>query len=109
MSKSSCVGAPSLALSPSLALALALSLALALAVGPAPAAVTDAVAAPVDVTASECLRGGGMIIVAADGEGGAFTRRCRGGVHDGETILAATAREVAAGDVASVARPGDRR
>lgn len=95
MSKSSCVGA--------------LAVALALAVGPAPAAVTDAVAAPVDVTASECLRGGGMIIVAADGEGGAFTQRCQGGVHDGETILAATAWEFAAGDVASVALPGDRR
>ncbi|MGG8340100.1 hypothetical protein ACQ87T_26375, partial [Streptomyces lividans] len=40
-----------------------------------------------DVTASECLRGGGVIIISADGDGtGTFTKLCRGGIHDGQTI-----------------------
>ncbi len=40
------------------------------------------------MTALECVRGGGMIIVAAEGQGtGAFTKRCQGGTHDGETIV----------------------
>lgn len=58
-----------------------------LCAAPAAAAVPRATHLPGDVTASECLRGGGVILISADGEGtGSFTARCQGGSHDGETI-----------------------
>ncbi|CAL9669200.1 hypothetical protein [Streptomyces sp. enrichment culture] len=42
---------------------------------------------PGEVTASECIRGGGVIVISADGDGtGSFTSLCRGGTHDGQTI-----------------------
>ncbi|MDG9715387.1 hypothetical protein [Streptomyces sp. DH24] len=42
---------------------------------------------PADVSARDCVQGGGMIIVAASGDGAnSFTKRCQGGTHDGETI-----------------------
>ncbi|CAM5443624.1 Secreted protein OS=Streptomyces tendae OX=1932 GN=GUR47_05105 PE=4 SV=1 [Streptomyces tendae] len=42
---------------------------------------------PGDVTATECIEGGGVIIISADGDGtGSFTTLCRGGTHDGQTI-----------------------
>ncbi|MFD5157183.1 hypothetical protein ACFWMJ_03785 [Streptomyces hawaiiensis] len=54
----------------------------ALAVPPTAAAL------PADVTASQCVAGGGMIIISAVGEGSqSYTKRCMGGVHDGETVL----------------------
>lgn len=53
----------------------------------AQAAVAHVPYAPRDVTADECLRGGGLIVVSADGEQpGSFTRLCRGGVHDGQSV-----------------------
>ncbi|MFE9702915.1 hypothetical protein [Streptomyces sp. NPDC005930] len=53
----------------------------------ADAAVLRAPGLPGEVTAAECIQGGGLIIVSADGEGtGSFTKLCRGGVHDGQTI-----------------------
>ncbi|MFE5262210.1 hypothetical protein [Streptomyces coelicoflavus] len=42
---------------------------------------------PGEVTATECIEGGGVIIISADGDGtGSFTTLCRGGTHDGQTI-----------------------
>ncbi|MGW0331481.1 hypothetical protein ACWD0J_06285 [Streptomyces sp. NPDC003011] len=42
---------------------------------------------PADISASDCVQGGGMIIVTADGAGtNSYTVRCQGGTHDGETI-----------------------
>ncbi|MFD5285330.1 hypothetical protein [Streptomyces rubrogriseus] len=38
-----------------------------------------------DVTATECLQGGGGIVVTADGAG-ALTAFCRGGIHDGQIV-----------------------
>ncbi|MEV8127412.1 hypothetical protein AB0P07_25555 [Streptomyces sp. NPDC085944] len=39
------------------------------------------------VTATECIEGGGVIIISADGDGtGSFTTLCRGGIHDGQTV-----------------------
>ncbi|MCM1938142.1 hypothetical protein NC239_07900 [Streptomyces sp. G3] len=39
------------------------------------------------VTATECIEGGGVIIISAAGDGtGSFTTLCRGGAHDGQTI-----------------------
>ncbi|MEU4980033.1 hypothetical protein [Streptomyces sp. NPDC021969] len=38
-----------------------------------------------DVTATECLQGGGGIVITADGTG-SLTAVCRGGIHDGQTI-----------------------
>ncbi len=36
--------------------------------------------------ATECVPGGGVILISADGEGtGSFTARCQGGARDGET------------------------
>jgi hypothetical protein len=69
-----------------------------LCAAPAEAAVTRALAAdsgalratrlPSDVTATQCIQGGGVIIVSVDGTGtGTFTKRCQGGTHDGETVL----------------------
>jgi hypothetical protein len=59
----------------------------ALAVGSL-AAPAHASARPADVTASQCIAGGGMIIISAVGDGShAFTKRCEGGVHDGERVL----------------------
>ncbi|MEU9554027.1 hypothetical protein [Streptomyces fumanus] len=51
--------------------------------GPVPVAA----AAPGDVTATECLRGGGLLVIAADGPDGTLTKHCRGGSHDGETVV----------------------
>ncbi|MFE0811217.1 hypothetical protein ACFW4M_11485 [Streptomyces sp. NPDC058794] len=42
---------------------------------------------PADVTATECIQGGGLIVVSVDQSGtGSFTKRCQGGVHDGESV-----------------------
>ncbi|MFE7858002.1 hypothetical protein [Streptomyces sp. NPDC057403] len=38
-----------------------------------------------DVSAQECIRGGGVIIINAVGDG-TYTAHCEGGTHDGETI-----------------------
>ncbi|MFJ6557041.1 hypothetical protein ACIQNT_33200 [Streptomyces luteogriseus] len=47
-----------------------------------------AAALPVDVTASQCVAGGGMIVISAVGDGvQGYTKRCMGGVHDGRTVL----------------------
>lgn len=47
-----------------------------------------AAGAPLDVTAGECIQGGGMIIIIADGTApGGFSKTCQGGTHDGETII----------------------
>ncbi|MEV5321624.1 hypothetical protein AB0K92_28935 [Streptomyces sp. NPDC052687] len=44
--------------------------------------------APLDITAGECVQGGGMIIIVADGTvPGGFSKTCQGGVHDGQTII----------------------
>ncbi|MEU2271546.1 hypothetical protein ABZ568_35035 [Streptomyces olindensis] len=41
-----------------------------------------------DVTASQCIAGGGMIIISAVGNGSeSYTKRCKGGIHDGQTVL----------------------
>ncbi|MFV0132163.1 hypothetical protein ACLGIH_02675 [Streptomyces sp. HMX87] len=79
MNKSSCA----------LVAALAVAVAFPVPADAAPARESLGVAhAPADVTALECLRGGGMLIVAADGSGpGGFTKRCQGGTHDGETVV----------------------
>jgi hypothetical protein len=58
---------------------------LALAAFAAPA---RAAALPADVTASQCVAGGGMIIISAVGDGTqAWTKRCMGGIHDGQSIV----------------------
>ncbi|MFF5516899.1 hypothetical protein [Streptomyces coeruleorubidus] len=45
-------------------------------------------ARPADVTASQCIAGGGSIVISAVGDGSqSYTKRCVGGVHDGETVL----------------------
>ncbi|MDL5205677.1 hypothetical protein [Streptomyces sp. ALI-76-A] len=50
--------------------------------------VRGAAHAPADISAAECVQGGGMIIVTADGQGAnSYTVRCQGGTHDGETII----------------------
>ncbi|MFD0318952.1 hypothetical protein [Streptomyces flavalbus] len=60
------------------ALAAALTV-LALSAGPAHAAA--------DVSAYECVQGGGVIVISAvEGSTDTFTKRCVGGLHDGETI-----------------------
>ncbi|MDG9689008.1 hypothetical protein CJI59_22215 [Streptomyces sp. Alain-F2R5] len=42
---------------------------------------------PADVTATECVQGGGVVIISVDQSGtGSFTKRCQGGVHDGESV-----------------------
>jgi hypothetical protein len=47
-----------------------------------------AAARPADVTASQCIAGGGSIVISAVGDGWqSYTKRCMGGVHDGETVL----------------------
>ncbi|MGW3097112.1 hypothetical protein ACWDCC_27210 [Streptomyces sp. NPDC001102] len=38
-----------------------------------------------DVSAQECVRGRGVIIINALGDG-TYTEHCEGGTHDGETI-----------------------
>ncbi|CAL9350795.1 hypothetical protein [Streptomyces sp. NPDC057838] len=59
------------------------ALALAAAAGPARAAVL-----PADVTASQCINGGGVIVISAVGDGSeTWTKRCRGGIHDGRTVV----------------------
>ncbi|MFI0269457.1 hypothetical protein [Streptomyces luteogriseus] len=46
-----------------------------------------AAALPADVTASQCVAGGGMIVISAVGDGSqGYTKRCMGGVHDGQTV-----------------------
>ncbi|MFB6553925.1 hypothetical protein [Streptomyces sp. NPDC056405] len=58
-----------------------------LCAAPAEAAVSRAAHLPVDVTATECIQGGGVIIISVDGSGtGSFTKRCQGGTHDGESV-----------------------
>ena len=53
----------------------------------AEAAEPGAPGLPGEVTATECIEGGGVIIISADGDGtGAFTTLCRGGTHDGQTV-----------------------
>ncbi|GAA2573693.1 MULTISPECIES: hypothetical protein [Streptomyces] len=53
----------------------------------AQAAERGAPARPGEVTATECVRGGGVIVISADGDGtGSFTRLCSGGAHDGQTV-----------------------
>jgi hypothetical protein len=60
------------------------------------AAPAHAAARPADVTASQCIAGGGMIIISAVGDGShSFTKRCEGGVHDGETVLRDLDRDLA--------------
>ncbi|AMW08368.1 hypothetical protein A4E84_01770 [Streptomyces qaidamensis] len=52
------------------------------------AAPATAAALPADVTASQCVAGGGMIVISAVGDGSpSYSKRCMGGVHDGETVL----------------------
>jgi hypothetical protein len=64
--------------------ALALSL---LCAAPEAAAAAGAARLPAEVTASECVQGGGVIIISVDGSGtGSFTKRCQGGTHDGESV-----------------------
>ncbi|MGW6646724.1 hypothetical protein C9J60_32825 [Streptomyces sp. A244] len=47
-----------------------------------------AAALPADVTASQCVAGGGMIVISAEGDGSpSYSKRCMGGIHDGETVL----------------------
>ncbi|MFA3878176.1 hypothetical protein ABS735_31765 [Streptomyces sp. MMCC 100] len=54
----------------------------------AEAAVLRSPDLPGEVTATECIQGGGVIIISADGEGAdSFTKLCRGGIHDGQTII----------------------
>ncbi|MFE8919906.1 hypothetical protein [Streptomyces rochei] len=58
-----------------------------LGAAPADAAMTRTAHLPTDVTASECIQGGGLIVVSVDQSGtGSFTKRCQGGVHDGESV-----------------------
>lgn len=38
-----------------------------------------------DISAQECVRGGGLVIINAVGDG-TYTKYCEGGAHDGETI-----------------------
>ncbi|MFI8234841.1 hypothetical protein ACIGDI_39200 [Streptomyces sp. NPDC085900] len=38
-----------------------------------------------DISAQECVRGGGVIIINAVGDS-TYTKYCEGGTHDGETI-----------------------
>ncbi|GGS64641.1 hypothetical protein AB0E75_05045 [Streptomyces griseoviridis] len=54
---------------------------------PRAAAADRPVHAPAGVGASECVAGGGMIIVSWEGEGEAFSQYCHGGLHDGETVV----------------------
>ncbi|MEV2256499.1 hypothetical protein AB0I94_39185 [Streptomyces sp. NPDC050147] len=65
----------------------ALTLSLLCAAPAAAAAEPRATHLPGDVTANQCIRGGGMIIISADSEGtGRLRARCQGGIHNGETI-----------------------
>ncbi|KAF2775648.1 hypothetical protein ACFWQ6_27350 [Streptomyces coelicoflavus] len=59
----------------------------ALSAAGAEAAVLRVPDLPGEVTATECIQGGGVIIISADGDGtGSFTTLCRGGIHDGQTV-----------------------
>ncbi|AXE83437.1 MULTISPECIES: hypothetical protein [unclassified Streptomyces] len=54
----------------------------------APTVPAHAAARPADVTASQCIAGGGMIIISAVGNGSeSYTKRCEGGIHDGQTVV----------------------
>ncbi|WP_320774652.1 hypothetical protein [Streptomyces sp. CRN 30] len=71
----------------SYALAAALAVAVACsapAAGAAPERGT--VLAPADVSPAQCLAGGGILRVSADGRGG-FVKTCQGGTHDGENLV----------------------
>ncbi|WP_031113843.1 hypothetical protein [Streptomyces sp. NRRL S-146] len=47
-----------------------------------------AAALPADVTAGQCIAGGGVIVISAVGDGSqGYTKRCMGGVHDGQTVI----------------------
>ncbi|MGC5039786.1 MULTISPECIES: hypothetical protein [unclassified Streptomyces] len=47
-----------------------------------------AAALPADVTAGQCIAGGGMVVISAVGDGSqAWSKRCVGGVHDGRTVV----------------------
>ncbi|MGW4544803.1 hypothetical protein ACWEN4_00255 [Streptomyces violaceorubidus] len=51
------------------------------------ASVPHAASVPGEVTATECVAGGGVIVISADGDGsGAFTTLCQGGIHDGQAV-----------------------
>ncbi|WP_030185301.1 hypothetical protein [Streptomyces violaceorubidus] len=64
----------------------ALALSVLCATG-ARASVPRAPVLPSEVTATECVEGGGVIVISADGDGsGAFTTLCQGGVHDGQAV-----------------------
>ncbi|MGC0387162.1 hypothetical protein RKD32_006898 [Streptomyces sp. SAI-195] len=64
----------------------ALALSVLCATG-ARASVPHAPSVPGEVTATECIQGGGVIVISADGDGtGSFTTICQGGVHDGQAI-----------------------
>ncbi|MEU4659571.1 hypothetical protein AB0G32_37525 [Streptomyces sp. NPDC023723] len=65
------------------ALIAALAVVLACPAGPARAGTARV---PADVTATECLRGGGLLLVLWDGQGG-WLKQCQGGTHDGETVV----------------------
>lgn len=65
----------------------ALTVSVLCAAGAGAASVPSAVSLPAEVTATECIEGGGVIVISADGDGtGSFTSLCRGGTHDGQTI-----------------------
>ncbi|MFC7983960.1 hypothetical protein [Streptomyces sp. NPDC057336] len=58
-----------------------------LCAAPAEASGSPGAHLPADVTATECIQGGGLIVVSVDQSGrGSFTKRCQGGVHDGESV-----------------------
>ncbi|MET9581339.1 hypothetical protein ABZY30_38275 [Streptomyces massasporeus] len=47
-----------------------------------------AAALPADVTAGQCIAGGGVIVISAVGDGSqGYTKRCMGGVHGGQTVI----------------------
>ncbi|GGL62845.1 hypothetical protein GCM10010129_03080 [Streptomyces fumigatiscleroticus] len=68
----------------------ALAAVAAVAVLSAPPAVAAAGPArmPLDITARQCIQGGGIIIISANGTGAdGYVKFCQGGTHDGETIV----------------------
>lgn len=70
------------------AVAAAVALSVLCAAPAAAAAGPRATHLPGGVTATQCVRGGGMIIITADSEAaGSLTARCQGGTHHGETII----------------------
>ncbi|MER6166225.1 hypothetical protein [Streptomyces violaceorubidus] len=64
----------------------ALALSVMCATG-ARASVPHAPGLPSEVTATECVEGGGVIVISADSDGsGSFTTLCQGGIHDGQAV-----------------------